>query len=805
MLAACAKIPDIMFRHNMLIALRNIMRHKGSFFINLIGLSTGLACAFLIYLWVTDELKFDRFHKYDSQLYQILEKSIENGNVIIHEGTQGPLAEAMKKDLPEVISAVPVMSLEKNGMKISVRIEDKVVKTSGIFAGKEFFEMFSFPLVLGSPGNVLQTKEAIILSENLAISLFGSPDKAVGKNVAWEVLGKKQTSKVTGVFAALPKNNSMNFDFVANWDLLYYDLFSNNFQRWSNTGPDTYLLLKKGTDVAQFTSKIEKFVDKYQADNEFTLFVRPYSSAYLYGNYENGVQSGGRIEYVRLFSIIGVFILMIACINFMNLSTAKASRRLKEVGIKKAIGSTKKSLVIQFLSEAVLMAYLSMITAIFLVILVIPAVNNITGKHLSISIDPKIISLVLLTTFVTGIFAGSYPAFYMSGLRVVTIFKGKLKKSVPEILTRKGLVVFQFVLSFILIVGVMVIVKQVSFVQSKNIGYDKSNIIHFDKEGNLNENSKAFLDELKKVPGVINASSVQQNVMQKGNGSSTYGINWPGKSSDALIDIAVRAVNYDLIETLGIQVTDGRSFSDAYRAGDQGLIFNETAIKLMGLKQPVGTKINMWGEDRTIIGVVKDFHISSLHEMISPVVFYFDPQKASTYMVKIAAGKERETIGKVEDLYKKFNAGHLFEYRFLDELYQAQYISEQRVSVISKYFAALAIIISCLGLFGLAAFNAAVRTKEIGIRKVLGASVSNVMVMLSKDFVILIMISMMIGFPLSWIAMNSWLDGFAYRTSIGAEVFIIAGISMIILALVTVSYQSLRAALTNPVKSLRTE
>jgi putative ABC transport system permease protein len=788
----------------MLIAFRNIVRHKGSFFINLTGLSTGLACTFLIYLWVTDELKFDRFHKNDSQLYQILEKSTENGSVIIHEGTQGPLAEAIKNDLPEVISAVPVMSLEKNGMKISVRIDNKVVKTSGIFTRKQFFEIFSFPVSLGNPDNIMPTKEAMVLSESLAISLFGSPGNAIGKNVSWEIMGKKQTSIVTGVFAPLPKNNSLNFDFVANWDILYYDLFQ-NFQKWSNTGPDTYLLLKKGTDVAQFNSKIEKFINKYQGDNEFTLFVRPYSNAYLYGKYENGIQSGGRIEYVRLFSIVAIFILVIACINFMNLSTAKASHRLKEVGIKKAIGSTKRALVLQFLSEAVFIVFISMITAIFLVKLVMPAFNNITGKYLSISIDPKIITLALLITFITGIFAGSYPAFYMSALNVISLFKGKLKRSVPEMLARKGLVVFQFVLSLILIVGVMVIVKQVSFVQSKNIGYDKSNIIHFNKEGNLNESAEAFLVELKKVPGVMNASSVQQNVMQKGNGSSTYGINWPGKSSDALIDIAVRAVDHNLIETLGIQVIDGRSFSDAYRAGDQGLIFNETAIKLMGLKEPVGTKINMWGEDRTIIGVVKDFHISSLHEMISPLVFYFDSQKASTFMVKIAPGKERETIGKVEDLYKKFNPGYLFEYRFLDELYQAQYISEQRVSVISKYFAALGIIISCLGLFGLAAYNAAVRTKEISIRKVLGASVGNVMGMLSKDFVVLIIISMVIGFPLSWIAMNAWLDGFAYRVSIGADVFIMAGISMIILALITVSYQSLRAALTNPVKSLGTE
>lgn len=793
-----------MFRYNLLIAFRNMLRHKGSFFINLTGLSTGLACTFLIYLWVTDELQFDKFHKNDGQLYQVLEKSTENASVIIHDGTQGPLAEAMKKDLPEVISAVPVMSLEKHGMKISLRIDDKVVKTSGIFTRSSFFEMFSFPTLVGNPENILPNKESIVLSESLAISLFGSADNAIGKNVSWEILGKKQTSNVTGVFAPLPQNNSLNFDFVANWDVLYLDLFQ-NFQRWSNTGPETYLLLKKETNIAQFNSKIEKLINKYEKDNEFTLFVRPYSSAYLYGKYENGLQSGGRIEYVKLFSIVAIFILVIACINFMNLSTAKASRRLKEVGIKKAIGSTKTALIVQFLSEALFIVFLSMIAAIVLVMLVMPAFNNITGKHLSMFIEPQTVGLALLITLVTGIFAGSYPAFYMSGLEVATLFKGKLKKSVPEMFARKGLVVFQFSLSLILIVGVMVIVKQVGFVQSQNIGYDKSNIIHFDKEGNLNESAESFLTELKKIPGVMNASSVQQNIMQKGNGSSTYGISWPGKSADAFIDIAVRAVNYDLVETLGIQMVDGRSFSKARSADDKGLIFNETAIKLMGLKNPVGTKVNMWGEERTIIGVLKDFHISSLHEMIAPVAFYFDAQKASTFMVKIAAGSDRETIGRVEDLYKKFNAGYLFEYKFLDALYQAQYIAEQRVSVISKYSAALAIIISCLGLFGLAAYNAAVRSKEISIRKILGASVGNVMGILSRDFVVLMIISMAIGFPLSWLAMNAWLDGFAYRVSIGADVFIVAGVFMIILALVTVSYQSLRAALTNPVKSLKAE
>ena len=793
-----------MFKHNMLIAYRNILRHKASFFINLTGLSTGLACTFLIYLWVTDELKFDKFHKNDRQLYQVIEKSTENGAVIIHEGTQGPLADAMQTDLPEVISASPVLSLEKNGMKIPIQFEDKVINTAGIFSDKDFFNIFSFPLQHGQPQNVLANKQGMVLSEKLATSLFGSTEKAIGKTVSWELMGKKQSSTITGVFAPLPSNNSMNFDFVGSWDLMYHDLFP-NFQKWWNTGPNTYLLLKKGTDIAQFNSKIEKFINKYLGDNEFTLSVRQYSSAYLYGKYENGVQSGGRIEYVRLFSIVALFILVIACINFMNLSTAKASRRLKEVGIKKAIGSTRQALIFQFLSEAMIMALISMLVAFTLVLLVLPYFNDITGKQLNIEVDPKIVLLALLTTFITGIVAGSYPAFYMSALEVVSVFRRNIKKSVPELLARKGLVVFQFMLSLLLIVGVMVILKQVKYVQSKNIGYDKSNVIHFNKEGNLNANAESFIAELKNIPGVINASSVQQNIMQKGNGSSTYGINWPGKQQDVMIDFAIRPVDYDFVETLGMQIVKGRSFSKAYGAEGDGLLFNETAIKVMGLKEPIGTKVNLWGEDKTIIGVLKDFHISSLHEAIVPVIFKFDPPQTSTFMVKIAPGKELKTIGNIEEVYKKFNPGFLFEYRFLDELYQSQYVSEQRVSAISKYFAALAIIISCLGLFGLATFNAEVRTKEIGIRKVLGASVSNVMVMLSKDFIILIILAMLIGFPLSWIAMNAWLDSFAYRVSIGADVYIIAAAAIIVLTLVTVSYQSLRTALTNPVDSLRSD
>lgn len=793
-----------MFKHSFLIAFRNLKRHKGSFFINLVGLSTGLACTFLIYLWVTDELNFDKFHKNDKQLYQVLQRSTENGSVVIHDGTQGPLADAMKNDLPEVTKSVSVMSMYKYGMTTPLKWEEKAAKGYGIFAGTEFFNVFSFELLSGKAADVLKKKEAIVLSEKLAVSMFGSPEKAIGKNISWEIIGKKLNSTVTGVFATLPANNSMQFDFIGTTELLYNEVVP-NFQKWWNEGPETYLLLKPGTDIAQFDKKIEKFIHRYFPETIFTLFVRRYSSAYLYGKYENGVQVGGRIEYVRMFSIIAIFILVIACINFMNLSTAKASRRLKEIGIKKAIGSTRKALVLQFLSEALFMAMLSLVVAVVIVTVTLPVFNSITGKSLNINFDSKIISLALLTAFITGIFSGSYPAFYMSGFDVVSVFKGKLKKSMGELLARKGLVIFQFMISLVLIVAVMVILKQMDYVQSASLGYDRSNLIHFDKDGNLTSNTEGFLAELRNTPGVLNASAMQEGLIQKGNGSSTYGIDWPGKSEKQLVDIAVRQVDYDLIETLGIDVVAGRSFSKEYGSDNKGLIFNETAIKIMGLKNPIGTKINMWGEEMTIIGVVKDFHITSLHEAISPLVFRLDPSRASVFMVKIEGRKNRETIAEIEKLYSKFNKGYVFQFKFLDEVYQAQYVSEQRVATISKYFAGLAILISCLGLFGLAAFNAEVRTKEIGIRKVLGATVSNVMVLLSKDFLVLIILSMAIAFPLAWLAMKSWLNGFAYRVSIGAEVFVVAGVAMIMLAFITVGYQSLRSALTNPVKSLRSE
>jgi ABC-type lipoprotein release transport system permease subunit len=792
-----------MFRHHLLIAFRNLRRHRGSFIINLVGLSTGLACVLLIYLWVDDELAVDKFHKNDKQLYQVMEIGEANGEVSVHDATQGPLAAAMSRDLPEVEAAVPVFSMEKVGMTIPMKSGEKAIKSSGLFAGKDFFKVFSFPLEEGQSGHVLDEKRSIVLSEQLALALFGSPKEAIGKTVDWEIMGDKQQSIVSGVFKA-PPANSMKFEFVLTYDLLYNDLVP-NFQKWWNEGPYTYVLLKKSTNVADFNTKIEHFLERYDDDPMFTLFMRQYSSAYLFGKYENGKQAGGRVEYVKLFSIVALFILFIACINFMNLSTAKASRRLKEVGIKKAIGSTRRSLIFQFLSEAVFMSLLSLLVACVLVIIVLPVFNSVTAKQISLAIEPRVAVVAVGIALVTGILSGSYPAFYMSGFSVMSVFKGKLSASIGELLARKGLVVFQFMTSLVLIISVIVVYQQIQYVQSKNLGYNKENLIHFDREGALIENGEAFVAELNALPGVEIAAMMQQNIFQNDGGSATYGIDWPGKNDKEVINFAIRSVDYDLIETMGIKMKEGRSFSKDFGGEETKLVFNETAIRAMGLKNPVGTKVVLWGNPATIIGVMKDFHVSSFHEPIQPLVYTFNPARTSTVMVRLKPGNQHATIDKIAGLYKKFNPGFVFQYRFLNDDYSDQYLAEQRVSVLSRYFAGLAIIISCLGLLGLAAFNAEVRAKEIGIRKVLGASLGNVMLLLSKDFIRLIIIAMLIAFPLAWWMMNVWLDGFAYRIHVEGWVFVLAGVAMIVLAGVTVGYQSLKTALMDPVNSLRNE
>lgn len=795
-----------MFQHHLRIVLRNLKRHKGAFLINLLSLSTGMACALLIYLWVTDEMHFDKFSTHHANLYQVIERSTENGQVLVHESTQGPLGAAMEKDFPEVTGYTTVMSMVDDNLTATIHAGNKMVKTSGLFASPSFFDLFSFKLLQGQPSQVLADDNGMVLSATTARALFGSVENAMGKTVQWEFFGRTTPAIITGVMDQLPGNSSLQFDFALTYNILLKGV-GVGFSQWYNEGPRTYLLMRPGTDMAAFNHKFSGYLKKYAPGTVFTLEARSYSSAYLHGRYVNGIQQGGRIEYVHLFSLVAIFILVIGCINFMNLSTARASRRMKEVGIKKAVGATRNALVRQFLSEALLMTLLSLALALLIVVLLLPAFNQVTGKQVQLQFTPSLMFMIVGATLLTGLLAGSYPAFYLSGFNPVSILKGRLaQRSWGELLARKGLVVIQFVVSLVLIVAVLVIYRQVSFIQSKNLGYDKDHLIQFDREGDLVKNTPAFLEALRKTPGVINASGIQETVVSgPGGGSGTFDVDWPGKPDHMAVSFIVRSVEMGMIETMGLQLKEGRAFSPQYGADSAKLVFNETAIKLMGLQQPVGTHVRLHGKDYIIAGVVKDFNISSLHEDIKPMLFEYNPGRVTMFMVRVAAGQEKQGLENIAAVYKQFNPDYAFEYHFLDKSYQAQYVSEQRIATLSRYFAGLAILISCLGLFGLATFNAEVRTKEIGIRKVLGASTANVIVLLTRDFVKLACIAMLLAFPLAWWAMHNWLNNFAYHIPLGADLFLLSAAAIICITLFTVSYQSAKAALANPARSLQSE
>ena len=799
-----------MLKHNLLIIFRNFKRNKSSFFINLIGLSTGLACALLIYLWINDELHVDKFHKNDKQLYQVMQNIPTPKGIMTLDPTPGPLAEALAKEMPEVehaVSVIPVSFLNQIGILAN---NDIKFKASGLFVSKDYLNVFSYDLLQGDKNQVFSDKKAIVISEALAIKLFNTTENIIGKTVEWNQQGTDGYYWISGVFKNLPSNSSAQFDILLNYQVFLDkkpDLYL-----WSNSYPSTFITLREGTNIEHFSQKLASYTKTF---NRSTFFIQRYSDKYLFGKYENGVPTGGRIFYVRLFSIIALFILFIACFNFMNLTTANAMKRMKEAGIKKTIGASRVTLMFQYMGEAMLISFLSLMIALLLAELLLPQYNAITGKHLDIEFNLNLILSVLGITLFTGLISGSYPAIYLSGFNPATILKGKMNTSRGELWTRKGLIILQFSISVILIVSVLVIYKQMQLVQTKNLGFNRDQIVYFEKgeiaSDNIENDAKSgrspddFILGIKNIPGVVNATNFGHLILKE-HGSTT-GISWEGKSPDDQTSFANLNVGYDFIETLGIEMKEGRTFSRDFGAEKSTVIFNETAIKRMGLTNPVGKTVNLWGENRQIIGVTKDFHFESLYESSAkPLFFNFSTgQSASQIMVKLKAGMERATIERLKEFYKEYNQGLPLEFKFLDDEYQALYASEMRVAVLSRYFAGLAILISCLGLFGLAAFSAERRRKEVGIRKVLGSSEFGIIHLLTNDFTKIVLVSMLISLPVSYIITKNWLDSFAYRIDLQVWYFISAGLITLFIAWITVGVQAVKAATANPVESLRYE
>jgi len=787
-----------MLKNNIKIAWRSLKKDRQFTLLNLVGLSTGLACVLFIYLWVSDELSVDKFNKNDNRLYKLLEHRKKADGIWTAHSSAFPTAAALAAEMPEVEYAALTSEADNIALSVDGTTE---VRAGRRFVSKDFFKVFSYEILQGNSQQVLPDKNSMAISDELAHKLFNTTEGVIGKTITYQ--HDKQYT-ISAIFKSPPVNASEQFDLVLSTDILKDQ--NSSIDSWFNTGPRTYVLLKPGADPSRVDQKLPGFI-MAKTNNQSkhkTPFLKRYSEIYLYGEYENGVLKGGRIDYVRMFSLIAIFILIIACINFMNLSTAKAAQRLKEVGVKKVMGANRRSLIIQYLGQSMLMTFFALILAFVLVFIFLPSFNSITGKQLTLVPDTRLIFSCLGIALLTGLIAGSYPAFYLSGFNPAVILKGKLRNTMGELLVRKGLVVFQFSLSVILIISVLVVYKQISYVQSRPLGYNKENMLSFNKEGKLknNENLQTFLSEVRKVPGVIMASSIGHSLT--GHDGGTSGIMWEGKDPEDRTEFENVGSNFGMIETLGFEMKEGRSFSPQFASDSNGIIFNETGIRFMGMKDPIGKTVKLWGEDRTIIGVVKDFHYESLHESLKPLFIQLNTN-SSRIVARIAAGKEKETIAGIEKIYKQFNPDFTFSYTFMDDTFQRMYTSEKRVSILSRYFAGLAILISCLGLFGLAAFTAHRRQKEIGIRKVVGATANNLYLMLSKDFLKLVFIAIIIALPISWWATSHWLQGFAYRTSIGPGIFITAAIITLLITLLTISYQTIKAAIANPVHSLKSE
>ncbi|MEL6923827.1 MAG: ABC transporter permease, partial [Bacteroidota bacterium] len=738
----------MLLKHYLKMAFRNFRRHRSSFLINLTGLSTGLACALLISLWVVDELRMDQFHEKDDRLFKVMEHQKYTDRIGTTSSTPGILSRTLRAEFPDFEHVITVMW--RNRFTLSK--EHLNYHFNGHFVSPDFFHVFTFPLVIGDADEVLKERNACVLSVSAATKLFGSPEQAVGQIVE---LNHAEETMVTGIFEDPPGASSMKFDVVFNYDKFYDE--NEWLHNWGSNSPPSFAILKEGAHATTVSAKIADFIKTKEENSNVTLFLKKFSDHYLYGRYENGKPDGGRIEYVRLFSMIAIFILLIACINFMNLSTARASRRAKEVGVKKAVGAERQNLIGQYLSESVMVAMLSLMVAMMIVWLFLPSFNELTDKQLTLDFKAPILAGFLGITLLTGLIAGSYPALYLSSFNPVTVLKGSIQSSWGELWARRGLVVFQFTLSIIFIVSVIVIYQQIKYVQEKSMGYDRENLMIFRADGAIDEKRSTFLQEARRIPGVKSISASSTDML--GSRNNTSGLNWPGKDPDLRILFENVSVDYGLLETMGVELKEGRFFSEEFGADTSKIIFNEAAIAVMGLENPIGETIRLWDEhDLEIVGVVKDFHFQSMHNNVRPLFFRYQPDRGWNVLARLEAGRESEAIEGIQAFYEKFNPGFPFDYQFMDQEYAELYAAEQRVSGLSRYFAGFAILISCLGLFGLAAFTADRKRKEIGIRKVLGASPLQIISLLTKDFTRLVFVAILIGLPLAWYFTSHWLE-----------------------------------------------
>ena len=806
-----------MFKNAVKVALRNMKRQKAYSLINILGLAVGMACCILILLWVQDELSYDRYHEKADQIYRVVVKGRMSNRDINFSSSPAPLAKVLVDDFPEVQEATRFL----RSRNVLVRYKDIHFNESlMLYTDPSFFSVFSIPLIKGDPQKALSQPNSVVITKAAALKYFGDQDP-IGETLT---MNNRVDFRITGLAENILQNTHFHSDFFVSL-ITIPDSQSPN---WFSNPYHTYIVLKEGASPDELQVKFPGIITRYvgpwaqkimgitmeqfqASGNTFGYFLQPVTSIHLHSDLEYELEPNGSVTYVYIFSVIAFFILIIACINFMNLATARSANRAKEVGVRKVLGSNRSRLIRQFLVESIMLSFISLVFAVVIVELLQPVFNNLSGKQLNINLSGNWILLpgFLAVMLFVGVLAGSYPAFFLSAFHPISVLRGKRIAGMKSSWLRNRLVVFQFTISIILLVGTFVVYRQLEYTRNKKLGFEKEQVLVVQRAHNLGPQKEAFRNELLKHPGVINVA-YSNSVPGRHFGDWTHRAE--GAPADEIVRMFILRADFNYLDTLQMDMVSGRYFSQARPADRDSVIINETAVKTFGLENPVGKRLVRGtltpGKDElvTIIGVVKDFHFESLHRKIRPLAINLLSDEEGRY---ISVRTEPEVIPQVlafsENKWRAFVPGQPFEYFFLDDDFDRLYTAEKKVGRLFTSFSILAILVACLGLFGLASFTAEQRTKEIGIRKVLGASVSGIIVLLTREFSKWVLLANLVAWPVAYFVMHRWLQNFAYRISIGVWMFVLSAFLALVIALATVSYQAVRAALVNPAKSLRYE
>jgi len=786
-----------MLKNYLKISFRNIFRHKGYSFINIFGLTVGLTTSIFIFLWVVDELSYDRFHANADNIYRVMiNNTYPDGRIITHGATPVKLKDAMQTGVSE-INLITQLSMDT---ELLIKHDVKSFNEQGIYADKTLFSVFSFSKIKGNPDNPLPDIKSIAISQKLAQKLFGD-DNAIGRSLQ---VGQTYDLIVTCVFDDIPENSSLQFDFVISFDLFVKE--NPWTQNWRSGGTRTLVTLKPRASLMSANEKLEELIKKNCDDCTTNPFLFPYTKSRLYNNFENGKSAGGRIEQVVLFSLVAVIILTMACINFMNLATARSASRSREVGVRKIIGAKQSSLIIQFIIESVFMSFIALLFALGVVQVFLPLFNTIADKSIQLDFTNQFITGTLIITLISGLLAGSYPAFFLSSFKPIVALKGQVQSSFSGNGLRKTLVVIQFMTSIVLIIGSIIIYNQIRFISIKNLGFDKESVIVIDKNEDILKNYSAFKNDLLQFPSITSIGFGGSNIFTIPI-TSTDPV-WPGKLENSSITFKIFRCDEGFIPTMGIELIAGRNFIGLNPQDASNYIINKKAMEVMGLtpENVIGADLEMWNGKGKIIGLTNDFHNDNLRVGIEPLILLYSVNNGWHYFVKVDEKTSiSASLATIEQVFKNYSPDHPFQYSFLDEIFDREYRTEAIIGKLSLSFTVVAVLISCLGLFGLASYTAERRTKELGIRKVMGASIRNLIILLCRDFSKLVVISLFLGCPVAWYLMREFLAGYAFHTELGGSVFIITSVALWLIALLTVGYQSVKAALANPVESLRNE